>query len=92
METKTRDEIIRQVVEAQTHVIFLGQQLKIAEEAIRSSEQGYRLALARKEFAVGIVLEALQSQQDLIQAKLDYASTVGELNKAQVRLKAAVGE
>ncbi|PHX58889.1 MAG: hypothetical protein CK522_01840 [Opitutia bacterium] len=92
METKTRDEIIRQVVEAQAHVIYLGQQLKIAEEAIRSSEQGYRLALARKEFAVGIVLEALQSQQDLIQARLDYAGIVGELNKAQVKLKAAAGE
>ena len=43
-------------------------------------------------FAIGIVLEALQSQQDLIQARLDYAGTVGELNKAQVRLKTAAGE
>lgn len=91
-ETKTRDEVIRQVVEAQSHVTYLGQQLKIAEEGVRSAEQGYKLSLARKQFAVGIVLEALQSQQDLIQARLDYAGTVGELNKAQVRLKTAAGE
>jgi len=91
-ETKTRDEVVRQVVEAQAHVTHLGQQLKIAQAAIRSAEQGYQLSLTRKEFAVGIVLEALQSQQDLIQARLDYATTVGELNKAQVRLKTAAGE
>lgn len=91
-ETKTRDEIVRQVVEAQSHVGYLRQQLKIAEEAIRLAEQGYKLSLARKEFAVGIVLEALQSQQDLIQARLDYAATVGELNKAQAKLKTAAGE
>lgn len=91
-ETKTRDEIVRQVVEAQAHVTYLGQQLKITEAGIRSAEQGYRLSLARKEFAIGIVLEALQSQQDLIQARLDYARTVGELNKAQSMLKTATGE
>ena len=91
-ETKTRDEVVRQVVESQSHVTYLNQQLKIAEEGVRSAEQGYKLSLARKEFAVGIVLEALQSQQDLIQARLDYAGTVGELNKAQVRLKTAAGE
>jgi outer membrane protein len=91
-ETKTRDEVVRQVVEAQAHVTYLGQQLKIAEEAVRAAEQGYKLSLARKDFAVGIVLEALQSQQDLIQARLDYAGTVGELNKAQVRLRTATGE
>ena len=92
VETKTRDEVVRQVVEAQSHVTYLGQQLKIAEEGVRSAEQGYKLSLGRQQFAVGIVLEALQSQQDLIQARLDYAGTVGELNKAQVRLKTAAGE
>jgi outer membrane protein TolC len=91
-ETKTRDEVVRQVVEAQSHITYLGQQLKITEDGIRSAEQGYKLSLGRQQFAVGIVLEALQSQQDLIQARLDYAMTVGELNKAQVRLKTAAGE
>ena len=91
-ETKTHDEIVRQVVEGQAHVTYLGQQLKIGEEAVRAAEQGYKLSLGRKEFAVGIVLEALQSQQDLIQARLDYANTVGESNKAQAKLRNATGE
>ncbi len=91
-EARTRDEIVRQVVEAQASTHYLAQQLKIAEEGVKTAEAGYKLALGRKELAVGVVLETLQSQQDLIQARLDYALTVGEWNKAQYRLKFAVGE
>ena len=91
-ETRTREDIIRQVVEAQSHVQYLDQQLKVAAAGVRAAEQGLMLSLARREFSVGIVLEALQSQQDLIQARLDYAGTIAELNKAQVRLKSAAGE
>jgi outer membrane protein TolC len=91
-EARTRDEIIRQVVEAQASTHYLAQQLKLAEEGVKTAEAGYKLALGRKELAVGVVLETLQSQQDLIQARLDYAVTVGEWNKAQYRLKFAVGE
>ena len=91
-EARTRDEIIRQVVEAQASTHYLSQQLKIAEEGVKTAEAGYKLALSRKELAIGVVLETLQSQQELIQARLDYALTVGEWNKAQYRLMFAVGE
>ena len=89
---KASDEIVRQVVEAHAGIHYLAEQVKIAEEAVRNAEQGYRLSLERKELAVGVVLETLQSQQDLIQSRLDYAQTVGEWNKAHYRLKAAIGE
>jgi outer membrane protein TolC len=89
---KASDEIVRQVVEAHAGVHYLAEQVKIAEEAVRNAEQAYRLSLDRKELAIGVVLETLQSQQDLIQARLDYAQTVGESNKAHYRLKAATGE
>ena len=46
----------------------------------------------QKRPAPACFVEALQSQQDLIQARLDYAGTIAELNKAQVRLKSAAGE
>jgi outer membrane protein TolC len=38
------------------------------------------------------VLETVQSEQDLTKARLDYVNTVMELNKAQYRLKSAIGE
>jgi outer membrane protein TolC len=91
-EARVRDDITRQVVEAQTGAHYLGQQLKIAEEAIKNAETGYKLSLERKDLAVGVVLETLQSQQDLIQARMDYAQIVGDWNKAQYRLKIVTGE
>lgn len=91
-EQKVRDEITRQVVEAHASVQWLTQQLTMATTGLRTNEQGVKLALARKEWAVGVVLEALQTQQDLIQAKLDYVSTVADLNKAQFQLKIATAE
>ena len=91
-EARVRDDITRQVVEAHAGAHYLGQQLKIAEEAIKNAEAGYKLSLERKDFAVGVVLETLQSQQDLIQARMDYAQIVGDWNKAQYRLKIVTGE
>jgi signal transduction histidine kinase len=91
-EARVRDDIVRQVVEAQAGAHYLAQQLKIAEEAIKNAEAGYKLSIERKDRAVGVVLETLQSQQDLIQARMDYAQIVGDLNKAQYRLKIVTGE
>lgn len=91
-QARTRDEITRQVVEAHAGVHSIEQQVRLAEEAVKNAEAGYKLSLARKELAIGVVLEALQSQQDLIQARLDYAQAVGEWNKVQYRLKMASGE
>jgi len=91
-EAKVRDEIVRQVVEAHAGAHYVGQQVKIAEEAIKNAEAGYKLSLERKDLAVGVVLETLQSQQDLIQARMDYAQAVGDWNKAQYRLKIVTGE
>jgi outer membrane protein TolC len=90
--SRTRESITRQVVDAYANVGYLSSQLELLKQGVQASEAGLKLALARKEFAVGVVLEALQSQQDLIQAQLDYLQAVAELNKAQYRLKVAVGE
>jgi outer membrane protein TolC len=59
---------------------------------VSAAQEALKLARERKEFAVGVVLETLQSEQDATKARLDYVNTVMELNKAQYRLKAAVGE
>jgi outer membrane protein TolC len=90
-QARTHDEVVRQVVENHERVKLLGAQLDIAKLSVKAAQEAHKLAVERKEFAVGVVLETLQSEQDVTRAKLDYVNTVMELNKAQYRLKAAVG-
>jgi outer membrane protein TolC len=92
MEEKISDLITREVVENYERVILLRSQLAIAKDGVSAAQEALKLARERKEFAVGVVLETLQSEQDVTKAKLDYVNTIMELNKAQYRLKAAVGE
>ncbi len=89
---KVRDDIIRQVVEAFTRWQSLSDQIGTAKRGLIAAEEGLRLTRARKEFAVGIVLENIQAEQDLTRARLDYFKTVAEFNKAQYALNKAIGK
>jgi outer membrane protein TolC len=91
-EQKVRDEIMRQVVEAFARLQSLSDQIGTAARALRDAEEGLRLAQTRKEFAVGIVLENIQAEQDLTHARLDYFKAVAEFNKAQYALSKATGK
>jgi outer membrane protein TolC len=89
---RIRETVTREVVEAQSAVQVLQIQLQDATAGVKATQEGLQLAMKRREFAVGAVLETLQSQQDAVQSQQDYWRTVTELNKAQYRLKAAVGQ
>jgi outer membrane protein TolC len=88
---KLHDEITRQVVEAFTRWQSLADQVQTARRALSTSEESLRLAQQRKEFAVGIVLETIQAEQDLTRARLDYLKAVAEFNKAQYALSKLTG-
>jgi len=88
---KTRDEVIRQVVDGYTRVHSLGSQLGTARRALAAAEETLKLARERREFGVGVVLEAIQSEQDLTRARTDYVSIVAEHNKAVYLLERARG-
>jgi outer membrane protein TolC len=88
---KLKDEIMRQVVESQTRVLSLADQLAITKLALGTAEQAFRLTRARKEFAVGNVLENIQAEQELTRTRTDYFNVVAEYNKAQYVLNKAVG-
>lgn len=90
-EEKLRDEIGRQVVESFTRMRSTADQLETARRALADAEESLRLAEARKDFAVGIVLETIQAQQDLTRSRLDYFKTIAEFNKAQYALSKAAG-
>jgi len=89
---KLHDEVTRQVVEAFTHWQSLNEQLNVAKRALDAAEEGLRLAQQRKEFAVGIVLENIQAEQDLTRARLDYLKTVADFHRAQYTLLKAIGK
>jgi outer membrane protein TolC len=88
---KLRDDVTRQVVEAFTRWQSLGDQVKTARRALASAEESLQLAQQRREFAVGIVLETIQAEQDLTRARLDYLKAVAEFNKAQYALSKLTG-
>jgi outer membrane protein TolC len=89
---KVSDAITREVVEAFTHWQSSADQIETSRRALAAGEEGLRLAQQRKEFAVGIVLENIQAEQDLTRARLDYLRAVAEFNKAQYALSRAVGK
>ncbi len=88
---KLRDEIIRQVVEAQTRLQSLADQMATAKQALTAAEQAFKLTRERKEYGVGVVLENIQAEQELTRARNDYLNVVAGFNKAQYALRRAVG-
>lgn len=89
---KIHDDVTRQVVEAFTRWQSLARQITSAKRVLTAAEEGLRLARERKEFAVGIVLETIQAEQDLTRARLDYLKAVAEFDKAQYTLSKAIGK
>ncbi len=88
---KLRDELTRQVVEAFTRWQSLAEQLDTAKGALAAAEEGLRLAQQRQGFAVGVVLERIQAEQDLTRARMDYLKAMAECDKAQYALRRAIG-
>ena len=89
---KLMDEITRQVIEAFNRYQSLDEQLTTAGRLLAAAEEGLQLARQRRDFAVGIVLENIQSEQDLTRARMDYLKAVAELNKAQYALNKVTGK
>jgi len=89
---KLRDEISRQVVEARVRAQSLADQLNTARSALEAAEETLKLTRERKEFAVGIVLENIQSEQELTRARNEYLALIAEHNKAQYAMKRALGQ
>jgi len=90
-EERLSDEVAREVVEAFARWQSSAEQIQTVRRALAAAEEGLRLAQRRKEFAVGIVLENIQAEQDLARTRLDYLKAVTEFNKAQYALNKAVG-
>lgn len=88
---KILDEVTRQVVDAAVKTDSFRRQIDIAKVALQAANSGLKLAQMRREFAVGVVLENIQAEQDLTRARLDYLRAIIEYNKSQYDLARALG-
>ena len=89
--TKLKDGIAAEVVADLTRIRSSSDQIALSELALGTASQALQLTRARKQFGVGIVLEDIQAQQAVTQARSDYITAIAEFNKAQYALNKAVG-
>jgi outer membrane protein TolC len=79
------------VVESLTRVQSLSDQIALTKQNLGTANETLRLTRERNQYGVGIVLEDIQAQQALNQARADYFTTIAGFNKAQYALNKAVG-
>lgn len=88
---KTTNSIKRQVIEAQARVQSSAEQMTASRSAMGNATETLRLTRERKQLGVGVVLEDIQAQQELVRARTDYLGAITEYNKAQYELSKALG-
>jgi outer membrane protein TolC len=89
--SKIKDEITSQVVSGLARVQSLSDQIELSESKLTAATETLRVTHERKQYGVGIVLEDIQAQQDLVHARSDYLNSIAEFNKAQYALSKAAG-
>jgi outer membrane protein TolC len=90
-DAKLRDEIIGEVMSSLVRVTSTAAQIKLAAGNLNTAAETLRLTHERKQYGVGVVLEDIQAQQALTQARSDYLTALAEFNQAQYALDKAVG-
>ena len=90
-DAKLRDVIGRQVVQSYEGVHSAFDQLQLAKKNVDLAEQSLQLSQGRKEFGVASVLEVIQAQKDLVQARISYATALTAYAEGQYALAEAVG-
>ena len=65
-------------------------QIELARQNLGIADETLRLTRERKQYGVGVVLEGIQAQQALTQARSDYITALAEY-MAQYELSRAVG-
>jgi outer membrane protein TolC len=88
---KVRTGIQRQIVEAQIRIQSAAEQMSASRSSLKNATDTLQLTRGRKQLGVGIVLEDIQAQQELVRARTDLLSAITEYNKAQYELSKALG-
>jgi outer membrane protein TolC len=89
--SKLEDAITSEVVSDLARLHSTSAQIELAKKNLETATETLQLTRERKQFGVGVVLEDIEAQQALNQARSDYFTAVAEFNKAQFALDRAVG-
>jgi outer membrane protein TolC len=89
--SKLKDMIVSDVVASLVRVKSTTAQIQLTEQNLNTAAETFRLTRQRKEYGVGIVLEDIQAQQALMQARSAYVTALADHNKAQYALNKAIG-
>src|SRR5262249_51366984 len=90
-DSKLQDVVVAQVVAGVVRVGSTAAQIRVGEGNVATATETFRLTRERRQYGVGIVLEDIQAQQAVTQARSDYVTAVAENDKAQYTLSKAVG-
>lgn len=88
---KIHDQVVQQIVEAWARVKSLAEQVGVVQASLATAAETAQLTGQRREYSVGVVLEAIQAQQDLTRSRQDYLQTVAEFDKSQFAIQRALG-
>ena len=90
-DSKLQDRITSEVVTGIVRARSAGAQIRLAAQNLAAAAETLRLTRQRKQYGVGIVLEDIQAQQAVTQARSDYVAAVTAYDVAQYALNRAIG-
>lgn len=88
---QAREEITREVVEAQVRADTLAGRLVLAGRTVAAARKLWDLTQARREFGTGAVLEAVEAEREWTRARLEHLAVLAEHNRGQWELWRVAG-
>jgi len=86
-----RDEIIREVVELRSRAEMASGKVDATTRTVAAANRLADLTRARRDFGIGVVLEALEAERDLVRAKAEHLQALADHNRTQWELWRASG-
>lgn len=86
-----RDEIVRQVVELRSRAEIAADRVIVIAKTVASARRLVDLTQARREFGVGVVLEAVEAERELARARDEHLQALAAHNQCQWELWHASG-
>ncbi len=87
-----RDAITREVIDARTRAETSAAMLSVVARKLAAAERLLALTRARREFGVGAVLEAIDAERELENAREEQVRVIADYNRRQWELWLATGD